>query len=242
MTYSHRQFLLSHYLFIILVLSGWSLSKLHVADAAEYRDEKYIEYGDVTTDYPPYHEHGIPECTPDDDTQSNNETNCLNPADFVLNEFMVAGINLARYNNHRTAVPAPRPKHYSEYRQNARPFLLYHDFNIGDWIRGNETWMDLILIRRHLQRPSLSFYSDKVARKRWLGERGYPQPTLYFSEYKDQLVPWQPEPSQEELAAAILPHIPTNHGFCAKPNHMVCSERRSRRRRRNALRASSVYA
>ncbi|KAG7357852.1 hypothetical protein IV203_014439 [Nitzschia inconspicua] len=213
----HYQCMPFLYFCVVLILCIQILST-SVSGANEYRDDKYIEYGDVLEDYPAYHDHRRPVCSPDD--TSNNEQRCLNPSDFVLNEFFVAGINLARYNNNRHAVPAPKYRHFNEYRLHTRPFLLYHDFDIGDKIQGNETWMDLILIRRHLQRPSISFYSDKVARKRWLKERGYPQPFLFYSEYRDLLTPKRLNASQEELAQAILPRIPTTHGFCAKPNHM----------------------
>jgi hypothetical protein len=200
----------------VAVLACWAV-KSPAAD--EMRDPNYIEYGDVTVDYPYFYTNGPPICSPAE--TDNYSGNCLNPTDFVTNEFVVAGVNLARYKNNRRAISVSRSRNYIQYRQKSRPFLLYQDFDISDMIRGNETWMDLLMIRRHLQRPSLSYYSDKVARKRWLKERGYPQPQLYFAAYKDELVEYPGSFKQEELAAAILPNIPTTHGFCAKPNHMV---------------------
>lgn len=193
----------------------------------EIRDDTFIEYGDVTVDYPYYFNHGPPVCAPgslenhhgDTAEQGHTKLECLNPADFVLNDFIVAGVNLAGYRNDRRAIRAPRQYHLHQLHQQSRPFLLYQDFDIGYMLQGNETWMELIMIRRYLQRPALSFYSDKVSRKRWLAEHGYPQPHLFFAIYKDQLVP--STATQEDLAIAILPHIPTTHGFCAKPNHMV---------------------
>jgi hypothetical protein len=207
------------FLFRVAVLASWAV----MVAANDYRDPNYVEYGDVTVDYPYFNSNGPPVCALADTGNSTGE--CLNPTDFVSNDFVVAGINLARYYNNRRAVSVPRRQTYNSYRQHSRPFLLYQDFDIRHMIHGNETWMDLLLIRRHLTRSTLSYYSDKVARKRWLKERGYPQPQLYFSAYIDELLLENPRSfKQEELAAAILPHIPTTRGFCAKPNHMVSDE------------------
>jgi hypothetical protein len=181
--------------------------------AEEIVDPNFVEYGDVTEDYPYYYDNGPPVCAPADI----GSQDCLDSTDFVLNDFVVADVNLASYNGNPNAVPVPKP---TRFQPTTRPFPLFPDFDIGSLLRGNETWMELILIRRHLQRPSLTFYSDKVARKRWLGERGYPQPRMFFAAYADQLQE-DYRNHKEELAAEIFPHLPTTHGFAAKPNHMV---------------------
>jgi hypothetical protein len=203
-------------LFRTAVLASWAVK---VPAANEVRDPHYVEYGDVTADYSYFYTNGPPVCGTENSNSYSGE--CLNPTEFVSNDFVVAGVNLARYKNNRRAVPVPRSQNYIQYRKQSRPYLLYQDFDISNLIRGNETWMDLIMIRRHLPRSTWSFYSDKVARKRWLKERGYPQPQLYFAAYADELMENPQSFSHDELAAAILPHIPTTHGFCAKPNHMV---------------------
>jgi hypothetical protein len=117
---------------------------------------------------------------------------------FFLSDFVVAGSNLANYG-------VSHPK-----------FELFDDFNIGMFLRGDESWKDLLNIRRTLQRPSLSWYVDKVARKRWLQEKGYPQPKVYWMKYKSEIG----GSTKEEQAVEIAKNLPTKHGFCAKPTHM----------------------
>jgi hypothetical protein len=74
---------------------------------------------------------------------------CIRHGMFILSDFVVAGVNLAAYG-------MLHPK-----------FQLYEDFNIGPMLKGKESWKELLKIRSQLQRPSLSWYVDKVARKRW---------------------------------------------------------------------------
>jgi hypothetical protein len=97
---------------------------------------------------------------------------------------------------------------------------LYDDFDIGSYVKNDNEWLDMIMIRRKLQRSTLCFYSDKVARKRWLKDRGYPQPTVYFTEYRDGLIHPSRSNNKEELANTILHILPTTHSYCAKPSHM----------------------
>ena len=149
---------------------------------------------------------------------------CEDPEDFVLDEFIVAGKNIAEYGR------TPKPT----------VFELYEDFDISSMIKGDEGWKDLLYLRRSLERPSLSWYVDKVARKKWLTERGYPQPEIYFMKYKYELFAdaqhdgesssssssvTQPPTniSQHEfkqlLATEIQKNLPTEHSFAAKPTH-----------------------
>ena len=130
---------------------------------------------------------------------------------FIMNDFVVGGVNLASF----------QMKH--------PPFLLYEDFDIILYIEEEErkkgkddtrqlSWKDLLLIRNKLQRPSLSWYVDKVARKRWIAEQDvYPQPRIYFLRYKDELTE---KGEKFDEATAILSNLPTEIGFCAKPTHM----------------------
>jgi len=150
---------------------------------------------------------------------------CEDPKDFVLDEFIVAGKNIAEYGQ------PPKPK----------VFELYEDFDISSMIQGDEGWKDLLYIRRSLERPSLSWYVDKVARKKWLTARGYPQPEIYFMKYKYELLadsqygggsssssssvrsPPNNDTSQDEfkqlLTEEIQKNLPTEHSFAAKPTH-----------------------
>ncbi|KAL7550165.1 hypothetical protein ACHAWF_013411 [Thalassiosira exigua] len=124
---------------------------------------------------------------------------CIEHGDFILSDFVVAGSNLAGYN-------MMHPK-----------FQIFENFDIGPLIQGDEGWRDLIELRKMLQRPSLSWYADKVARKRWLHEQGHPQPKPYYLGYKSEI---SDSGRKEEEAANILEHLPKDRGFCAKPSHM----------------------
>ncbi|OEU15932.1 hypothetical protein FRACYDRAFT_240627 [Fragilariopsis cylindrus CCMP1102] len=129
------------------------------------------------------------------------------PGHFILDDFVVGGVNLAKY------------------EMDHPPFRLYNDFDIQSYIMDADDgltsrlrWKELISIRNKLQRPSLSWYVDKVARKRWIAQqKQYPQPRLYFVQYKDELTETG---KKEDEWTAILANLPTEHGFCAKPTHM----------------------
>ena len=45
-----------------------------------------------------------------------------------------------------------------------------------DDLAGNETWEDMVRFRRYVRHPSLSFYVDKVARRRWFNAHNIPAP------------------------------------------------------------------
>jgi hypothetical protein len=161
----------------------------------------YYEYMDV--DYFPYYPEefegdGRPENVCGDSKVDKDRDDCIVEGQFILSDFVVAGSNLAGYG-------VLHPK-----------FQLFDDFNIAMFLRGDESWKDLLNIRRTLQRPSLSWYVDKVARKRWLQEKGYPQPKVYWMKYKSEIG----GSTKEEQSVEIAKNLPTEHGFCAKPTHM----------------------
>jgi hypothetical protein len=143
---------------------------------------------------------------------------CVYLADFTTDEFMVAGVNLGLYRNDATNNNSHQTSAHSPYHSLQDPFLLFDDFDISDWIRGDEGWVEMISYRKKMKRPSLSWNYDKVALKRWLSEHGYPQPKQYFLMYKDELV--TASGTKEEEAAVILQNLPKAHGYCAKPSHM----------------------
>ncbi len=174
---------------------------------AEYSDETvYWEYTELE-DFPYYPEEFQTDgdLDPMELVAKNMKEDEIHEGHFIRDDFVVGGVNLA------------------EYRVTHPPFLLYDDFDIGTYIlnRGDENplgWKDLLKIRRGLQRPSLSWYVDKVARKRWFAEQEmYPQPDVYFLKYKDEL---SQSGQKEEERKTILANLPTQHGFCAKPTHM----------------------
>ncbi|KAG7354485.1 hypothetical protein IV203_003841 [Nitzschia inconspicua] len=159
----------------------------------------YYEFSDIA-DFPYYPEEFIGNGRPAflcGDPGVDDE-DCIVEGEFILQDFVVAGSNLASYG-------VLHPK-----------FQLFEDFNIGMFLKGNESWKELLHIRRTLQRPSLSWYVDKVARKRWLKEKGFPQPEVYWMKYKSEIG----GSTKEENQAEILKNLPTKHGYCAKPTHM----------------------
>jgi hypothetical protein len=171
-----------------------------ISNYREYREHEYRG-----TDGPfPYFSHDF-EFEDDGSGKRKGEKKMLSMGMFILSDYVVAGTNLASYN-----VKHPQ-------------FLLFDDFDIGSMVKGNEIWMQMIKYRNIVDRPTLSWYVDKVARKRWLGERRYPQPTIYYMKYKDEIVPGKTSSTKEEEAAVILQNLPTTHGYCAKPTHMSLS-------------------
>ena len=166
----------------------------------------YWEYTELE-EFPYYYEefqfdNGL---TPMEQVAKNMEDDGIHEGHFILDDFVVGGVNLAQYQ-------AAHP-----------PFLLYEDFDIGSYVSDGTShnrwsWKDLLKIRQGLKRPSLSWYVDKVARKRWFAEhKQYPQPDVYFLQYKDELSETGRKKDEREI---ILANLPTNHGFCAKPTHM----------------------
>lgn len=169
-------------------------------DKNEDDEHVYYEFTDVA-DFPYYPEEFEGDGRPSKicgGSAQDDEDDCIVEGMFILQDFVVAGSNLASYG-------VLHPK-----------FALFEDFNIGMYLRGNESWKELLHLRRTLERPSWSWYVDKVARKRWLQEQGYPQPEVYWMKYKSEIG----GTNKEETAAVIVKHLPTDHGYCAKPTHM----------------------
>mmetsp|Transcript_19499 Transcript_19499/g.36866 ORF Transcript_19499/g.36866 Transcript_19499/m.36866 type:complete len:459 (-) Transcript_19499:112-1488(-) len=118
--------------------------------------------------------------------------------EYTVDEFTVAGINIADFGK----VPL---------------FQLFDDFDISSMIRGDEDWPDLMEYRNGLTRPTLSFYVDKVARKRWLPTMGFPQPKVHFLSYANEMT----ETGElEDEKQVIRDALPTIGSYCAKPTHM----------------------
>ena len=67
-------------------------------------------------------------------------------AEFTMDDFPVAGVNLGKYG-------------FAEELEvnSSAPFELFADFDISEFITGNESWSDLVNYRRELKRPSISF-------------------------------------------------------------------------------------
>lgn len=128
------------------------------------------------------------------------------PTQFSLADFPVAGVNLAAYGINETVQVDPL----------VRPFELFDDFDISELIQGDEGWWDLIDYRRHLKRPTISFYGDKVAQKRWMQAMGFPFPKLHVLQYRSELTETG---GAVEEKAAIEKVIPRRTDYVAKPTH-----------------------
>lgn len=172
------------------------------AESGIKNDPVYWEFSELE-DFPYYPEefdyHG--DLTPMEKVVGNMEEKGIGIGHFLLDDFVVGGVNLAQFH-----VEHP-------------PFPLYEDFDIGFYLSDEiYGWKELLAIRKQLERPSLSWYVDKVARKRWFAENQiYPQPDVYFLQYKDEL---SETGRKEDERDTILANLPTEHGFCAKPTHL----------------------
>jgi hypothetical protein len=129
---------------------------------------------------------------------------------WTTEDYVVAGVNLGTYN--LLGVEEDKePKNDSE-----QPYALFEDFDISNLIIGNENWKDMIEYRRKLDRPSLRFYVDKVARKRWLPTKGMPQAKQYVTMYGHELTE---HGNMNDEANALYKLIPDEADYAAKPSH-----------------------
>ena len=128
---------------------------------------------------------------------------------WTIHDYEVAGVNLGTYN--LAGIEEAR-----EPRDAEKPYELFEDFDISHLLTGNEQWKDMIEIRRQLDRPRLSFYVDKVARKRWLPTQGMPQAKQYVLKYAFELTETG---DSEEEAEALFRLIPDQVDYAAKPSH-----------------------
>jgi hypothetical protein len=136
-----------------------------------------------------------------DDDESSYVYKVWEETDYTLDDFVVGGVNLATFGRQPL-------------------FPLYADFDISHLIVGDEDWAGLLAHRNGLTRPSLSFYVDKVARKRWLPTRGYPQPVIHLLAYADELLTVVATHNVDDEAHAIHEALPATGSYAAKPTHM----------------------
>ena len=133
------------------------------------------------------------------------------PVNYSVTDFSVAGINLGYYgldshSNETFEVEDPM----------IAPFELYEDFDISFLIRGDEEWDDLIAYRRILRRPSISFYGDKVAQKRWMNVMKIPTPKSFALMYRSELTLRGDRRSEEKT---IISLITNRTNYVIKPSH-----------------------
>ena len=143
---------------------------------------------------------------------------------YTLDSFFVAGVNLAAYGF----------GDISKELNPATPFELYEDFNIGARIKGSEFWWILQSYKRHQGKdyPSLTFYVDKIAQKRWMPTIGYDVPKSFALRYKTELgkgviesfasvqSEGEVERSGKNYDIEDIKHLmPTEKSFVAKASH-----------------------
>ena len=138
--------------------------------------------------------------------EQKNETRTWPHTNFTVTEFVVAGYNLADYVG---------PSTVQKMDEDAALFELFENFDISDLVTGNENWDEMITHRQRLERPSLCFYIDKVARKRWLPVMGYKQPKPYALVYANDF-----KGTEEEVLTAFQQLLPSETDYVAKPSHM----------------------
>jgi hypothetical protein len=141
--------------------------------------------------------------------------------EFTFDTFRVAGMELASYGLDGGERPQP-----AEAERNTKPpFELFEDFDLSSQLVGNETWVDLIGYRRDAQFPSLSFYVDKIARKRWLPTTSMDGLQPFVLKYGEELVGDGSDHSsrEEEQRKALLNLLPLGKDYAAKPTHLSCA-------------------
>lgn len=129
---------------------------------------------------------------------------------FRFDEYYVNGVNLASYD------PSQPPQ---KYDGNVEPFELFEDLDISYKLTGDEDWWTMRLHKKsHSKvRPSLSFYYDKVASKRWLMDIGVPIPKIFALNYLSELVTDEDNP--RSVFHAIRKLLPEGRDYCIKPNN-----------------------
>jgi hypothetical protein len=102
-----------------------------------------------------------------------------------------------------------------------KQFELFGDFDLSEFVRGDESWAELLSYRNALENPSLSFYVDKVASKRWLPSVGFNIPevfALYYADELDSKFGTSNRASRTRAISHVLP-IDDRLDFAAKPTH-----------------------
>jgi len=140
--------------------------------------------------------------------------------EFTFDSFPVAGVELASY--------GLEGEDETESNRNAHqepPFELFEDFDLTSQLIGNETWVHLIGYRRDAEFPSLSFYVDKVARKRWLATTNLDGMESFVLKYGEELINDMNDHSsdEEEQRNALLKLLPQRKDYAAKPTHLSCA-------------------
>ena len=191
-----------------------SCPQMHQGGDVDGREKGACEVLECDGDYDK-HDPDFDKKLDSDDMESQEEVEETTKAYPGLNEFWVAGVNLAKEEDDGDRGDAA---------QASPPFELFEDFDIRHLIQGDEDWDTILWYRNRLERPSLSFYVDKVARKRWLPEQGFAQPHVYQLHYAHELLDnHHPANDYDQFKVAtqvVQDILPADACYAAKPTHM----------------------
>lgn len=134
------------------------------------------------------------------------------PSNITVPSFEVAGVDLSQYDGDASS---------SIQNSVIDPFELFDNFDLSHTLVGNETWVDLLEYRRKANFTGLSFYVDKIARRRWITTSGLDIPQAYVLKYKSELASVSGDLEQREDEISEL--LPSSGDFVAKPTHLSCS-------------------
>ncbi|OEU14551.1 hypothetical protein FRACYDRAFT_241098 [Fragilariopsis cylindrus CCMP1102] len=153
--------------------------------------------------------------------------------EFTFSSFIVAGVDLAQFDLLNENDDTRKATSAIIKQEEEPPFELFEDFDLSSQLIGNETWVDLIGYRRDAEHPSLSFYVDKIARKRWLPTTKINPNGLepFVLQYGSELISdpnayhqiWNRELLEEEQHKALLRLLPIGIDYAAKPTHLSCA-------------------
>ena len=97
--------------------------------------------------------------------RSNDDDNAAVTSGLDLAQF---GLDTRSDDNNRKTTAEDDLVHDDEEASSFAEFDLYADFDLSSKLVGTESWIELLALRRDAIHPTLSFYVDKVAFKRWL--------------------------------------------------------------------------
>ena len=217
-------------------------------EEGDYEHDGYDEFYDLDEYFDYWYEDSPFLCRPgeaqededdEDEDDEDHELSCVPLHKIALSEYVVAGRNLGYFYH-------PNSQNMQAVTDDeAPPFELYEDFDLSHILQDPRNdildWRQMLVIRQNLQRPNLSWYVDKVARKRWLAQRGYPQAKQYYLMYADEILESSSMVDDDTLSLLLTPtntetqkkykkmvlskeiqmNLPKDHGYCAKVSHMV---------------------
>jgi hypothetical protein len=160
------------------------------------------------------------------------ESNEYSRTAWTSNDFSVSGVNLAQYGLENEGATHKQRRVTAVLNQ---VFELYQDFDISSFLEGADKVIEqneqgqkeegntrspehLLMYRRHLENPSLAFYLDRIAQKKYLKSIGIPAPLSHVAMYRDELYS-RAEQSDAEREAEIRKLLPEKSAYVIKSSH-----------------------